>query len=345
MMALINKIIIINLLFLNYSVCSFQVISSVRFSSSPFYRFNRVFFVAISSSTKSVGWGRKETFAETSTNLCTNSNDSSQKEKSEAECLIERAQQLRDEIAVAEKKLDRTTTNRDSQQGDQRVTTSTTKISIPWSVPTSLANDKDNNTTTSDALVFENTKTLGGYRLYVDIGREPGTWMEPRWGASGRRLEFTLDIELTLQRATSHLQKLMIRDKLGGGSKGSSLVYKVVTAPMARMRQGFDQISCFEGAYRIDNVNRQTDDQTIRFFIQTKGKTDGDVSLEPNAPLYFSLPVFGNNKKNNIMLSRKEGIVSIRQMGWHTGWYRKESCIVGVFRAVPIRDARAKDGF
>ena len=38
-----------------------------------------------------------------------------------------------------------------------------------------------------------------GYRLYIDIGREPGTWMDPRWGASSRRLEFTLDVSF-LQR-------------------------------------------------------------------------------------------------------------------------------------------------
>ncbi|KAL3791061.1 hypothetical protein ACHAW5_002838, partial [Stephanodiscus triporus] len=33
-----------------------------------------------------------------------------------------------------------------------------------------------------------------GYQLYLDIGREPGTWMDPRWGASGRRVELTLDM-------------------------------------------------------------------------------------------------------------------------------------------------------
>lgn len=46
-----------------------------------------------------------------------------------------------------------------------------------------------------------------------------------------------------------------------------------------------------------------------------------------------------------MMLSTKEGIASVRQMGWHTGWRREESRIVGVVRAVPIDKARRVDGF
>ena len=43
--------------------------------------------------------------------------------------------------------------------------------------------------------------------------------------------------------------------------------------------------------------------------------------------------------------SSKEGVVTVRQMGWHTGWRRDESRIVGTFRAVPIDKAKQKDGF
>eukprot|EP00956_Cyclotella_meneghiniana_P008937 scaffold12269_cov41-Cyclotella_meneghiniana.AAC.3 len=32
----------------------------------------------------------------------------------------------------------------------------------------------------------------------VDIGREPDTWMDPRWGASGHRIEFTLDVSFPI---------------------------------------------------------------------------------------------------------------------------------------------------
>jgi hypothetical protein len=44
-------------------------------------------------------------------------------------------------------------------------------------------------------------------------------------------------------------------------------------------------------------------------------------------------------------MSTKEGIVTVREMGWHTGWRREESRIVGVVRAIPIERARRRDGF
>jgi hypothetical protein len=61
----------------------------------------------------------------------------------------------------------------------------------------------------------------------------------------------------------------------------------------------------------------------------------------PMGCLYFSIPCFGGASQ----ISSKEGIVTIRQTGWHTGWRREESRIVGTFRAVPIDQAIKKDGF
>ena len=58
--------------------------------------------------------------------------------------------------------------------------------------------------------------------------------------------------------------------------------------------------------------------------------------------LYFSLPCFGGKISQ---LSTKEGPVTIRQIGWNTGWRREESRIVGIFKAVPIDDAKRRDGF
>jgi hypothetical protein len=44
-------------------------------------------------------------------------------------------------------------------------------------------------------------------------------------------------------------------------------------------------------------------------------------------------------------LSKKDGIVSVRQGGWNTGWYRQQSRIVGIFRAVSITDqVKRRDG-
>jgi hypothetical protein len=62
----------------------------------------------------------------------------------------------------------------------------------------------------------------------------------------------------------------------------------------------------------------------------------------PKGALYFAIPAFGGGVAQ---LSKKEGIVSVRQTGWHTGWRREESRIVGTFLAVPIEEARRRDGF
>jgi len=62
----------------------------------------------------------------------------------------------------------------------------------------------------------------------------------------------------------------------------------------------------------------------------------------PKGCLYFSLPCFGNSVSQ---LSTKEGPLTVRQMGWHTGWRREESRMVGMFRALPIEQAKRRDGF
>jgi len=161
--------------------------------------------------------------------------------------------------------------------------------------------------------------------------------MDPRWGASGRRMELSLDVRFgsSLERASPEIASRMVQDNFGGRS---SPTYVLETAEWARLRNGFDRMPCRSGAYRIDTSKNGG---TARFYIDVvDGKTDGDISI-PKGSLYFSLPVFGRIEQ----LSTKEGIVTVRQMGWHTGWRREESRIVGTFRAVPIDKARRIDGF
>jgi hypothetical protein len=171
------------------------------------------------------------------------------------------------------------------------------------------------------------------YRLYVDIGREDGTWMDPRWGASGRRIEFTLDVRFSDQPCNEQaILKAAVKDNLVGKSTG---IYQLDSAPKARLRKGFDEMKCYGGGYRIDSGT------TARFHIRVDGTEEGeygDIAI-PEGFMYFSLPAFASQ------LSKREGPVTVRQPGWHTGWRREESRIVGIFKAVPINDARKRDGF
>ncbi len=206
------------------------------------------------------------------------------------------------------------------------------------------------NTTTDDEKV--------GYRLYIDIGREPGTWMDPRWGASGKRIEFSMDVYFCKNTSITdkEIQKRMDAAKsnnmglLPARSDSSKKIktFALESSKVARLRNGFDQMKCFGGAYRLDddvgNFGGRIQQSTLRFFIDVKGKSDssyGDITIPPGC-LYFSIPCFGNKLSQ---LSSKEGIVTIREMGWNTGWRREESRIVGTFRVLPIDQAKRRDKF
>jgi len=189
-----------------------------------------------------------------------------------------------------------------------------------------------------------------GYRLYFDIGREDGTWMDPTWGRSGKRIEGTIDVSFQLSRddgeedtsrADQDVMSKMVKDNL----TGKSSAVRIIDSSPARLRGGFDKMACRGGGYRIDagNKNRSS---TARFYLEVDGTKEGDGAYGdifiPEGCLYFSLPCFNNGVKQ---LSSKEGIVTVRQMGWHTGWRREESRIIGVFRAVPIEQAKKRDRF
>jgi hypothetical protein len=259
--------------------------------------------------------------------------------REEAEILKAKAEKLRSEIEKNEQENRRRILNRtagveaadiddvDYTKTSSKPSTSTSKpvISSPWSV------------------VHDGEDEYGErYRLYVDVGREEGTWMDPRWGASGKRIPFTIDVKfLSNQLAEEVVADKMVKDNTMGIS---SPAYVLKTAEFARLRDGFDRMRVYGGAYRIDVINGR---YTMRMMIDVDGTTAdqnyvyGDVSI-PKGPLYFSIPCFGGRLDQ---LSTKDGPVTVRQNGWHTGWRRMESRIVGVFNAKPTAEARKKDSY
>ena len=228
--------------------------------------------------------------------------------RQEAEELLERARKLREDLPTKEASTSKSNTDTESKAA--------------------AAEDSTENDGDEESL-------LARYRLYVDIGRESGTWMDPRWAASGKRIDFTLDVALYSDLVPDDLADQMVQDNTWGDK---TPVYNVKALKAARLRSGFDQMKCQQGGYRLDNKST-----TIRFFLSVEGVSDtsyGDVSI-PQGNLYFSLPCFGSPKN----LSTREGPVTVRQMGWHTGWRRLESRIVGTFRAVPLEQAKKRDNF
>eukprot|EP00956_Cyclotella_meneghiniana_P013157 scaffold18839_cov61-Cyclotella_meneghiniana.AAC.3 len=118
-------------------------------------------------------------------------------------------------------------------------------------------------------------------------------------------------------------------------------------APYARLKRGFDKMAILDGGYCIETTtssNRVSSSSTLRFCISVTGTDDdcngsslyGDVSI-PKGNLYFAIPYFGIRSKDGKMaVSTKEGTVTVKQMGWHTGWRREESRILGMFRMQQI---------
>ena len=271
----------------------------------------------------------------------TNSNDNSGGASSTTTTADELARQAQDWLAQAralQEEIISATNDQSYLQKEQANVTTLIKQppkASPWSVPVEPENETDN----AEAV---------DYRLYVDIGREDGTWMDPRWGASGRRIEFTLDVRFLPNAVVVDDPKViqaMVQDNWAGRTSRSQ-VCTLRSAPAARLRQGFDRMTCQDGAFRVDTSRNGA--RTVRFYVRVDGTTPTSGSsyddiYVPSGNLYFSLPVFGSSGVSQ--LSSKEGPVTVRQIGWHTGWRRQESRIVGMFQAVPLHRARQKDGF
>ena len=107
-----------------------------------------------------------------------------------------------------------------------------------------------------------------GYRLYIDIGREGGTWMDRRWGASGRRIPFSVDVKFLTEFASKQEADKMVKDNFGGKSSKPSVL---TVAKSARLRGGFDGMKCHGGCYRIDAARGQ---YTVRFYLEVDGTKD-----------------------------------------------------------------------
>jgi hypothetical protein len=190
------------------------------------------------------------------------------------------------------------------------------------------------------------------YRLNVDIGREEGTWMDPRWGASGRRVEFTLDVSFPPYMdiglsdngsalATEDIVRGLIKSATTNSNQVSN-VYKMNYAPYARLRGGFDKMAVYNGGYLLETSSTRRSSSTLRFYLSVAGTNNdasyGDVSI-PEGNLYFAVPYFGSTNASggkSMVLSKKEGTVTVKQMGWNTGWRREESRILGIFYAAPL---------
>ena len=175
----------------------------------------------------------RKTRAFQGSSLFQSQSDYTQKDlREEADELLSRARKLREEIGATTNKVEDGSIARNKQS--------------LWSVKNEEPGDE--------------------YRLYVDIGREEGTWMDRRWGASGRRIPFTIDVKFLMSLASTSSSAKMVQDNYMGESSES---FNIATAGTARLRGGFDKMKCAGGGcYRIDSAKGKN---TVRFYLEVEG--------------------------------------------------------------------------
>ena len=183
-----------------------------------------------------------------------------------------------------------------------------------------------------------------------DLGREDGTWMPPRWAASGARYEFSLDVKLggsasvaaaaekegaasvaawfdsRAARGSRSASKETRRDKyLGGDGSGGVVVLEGRQPTRPKIRNYPAPFTVVPGCWtRAGKVN----DGSLKLWMQVgdEGVEFEDLALPPGERLFMTAPAWGRT------LSNRGGVVSVRV----NAIWRTEYRIVGRWKAVPI---------
>ena len=145
-------------------------------------------------------------------------------------------------------------------------------------------------------------------RLRLDIGREPGTWMPPTWGLSGRRVCFDVAVELRPDG---------VCDCLGVGA--------------------YIAASFSPGTWRVEG-------DTLRLTLVLNSElTRGDVTL-PAGPLHLKTRAWGATvaSRGNVLLLQSRWF--IRREFRTAGTFRAEPLPEGDV-AIALRPARTMERF
>lgn len=132
------------------------------------------------------------------------------------------------------------------------------------------------------------------WKLSLDIGREPGTWMPKDWGVSGERLKLNLELEFTEDQ-------LYDREEFLGGIGDARILHvkgnEMTLAPS--LTEGSRQIRVLDGGWRVAKGQGPMGTDLVRFYIETeelisrKGK---DIYLRPGR-IYCNAGYFATNRK------------------------------------------------
>eukprot|EP00903_Cladosiphon_okamuranus_P014178 g13175.t1 len=170
-----------------------------------------------------------------------------------AEKALERAKQLRQEVADLEEELakGKPKIREDQPQPD---VVDRERARVLASSPFSLAPSQ--------------------WLVMLDVGREKGTWMPQNWGISGRRVEVDLLVKF-----------------LPGGDMEAKVDSPFVDMTVTPGRWSVGAAEGTNRRRPASSLGSLTSD-TCRFWVEASGLTRGDVTI-PEGKLYFAVPCWG----------------------------------------------------
>lgn len=144
------------------------------------------------------------------------------------------------------------------------------------------------------------------WRVMLNIGREPGTWMPKTWGVSGERLLLNLEVEFTPKQL---FDKEIFLNGLGG-----SKVLRVVSNELTlgpSMTEGSRNVRVKDGGWKICVGEGPMGTDILRFYVELEKEVrhqGGDVYC-PAGRIYCTCGYFpqnGTSLSNKRMVLRKK---------------------------------------
>mmetsp|Transcript_20064 Transcript_20064/g.44682 ORF Transcript_20064/g.44682 Transcript_20064/m.44682 type:complete len:466 (+) Transcript_20064:53-1450(+) len=192
--------------------------------------------------------------------------------------------------------------------------------------------------------VHASEKALVGtyWKVALDIGREPGTWMPSDWGVSGQRLMLQLQIQFRDDFVVGSREDFL-------GDRGGSLVHVVqndgVVGPT--LSQSGEHVRFKDGAWTISRGEGPAGTDLLRFYVELEEKVErGDVYCPAGKIFltcgYFDIAHRGHSRKrdlekkledladehNNILDAlNEEGFFSLKRMQTWTLLQQKKADI------------------
>ena len=145
------------------------------------------------------------------------------------------------------------------------------------------------------------------WRLMLNVGRVPGTWMPKTWGASGEKLHLKLEVEFTAE-------ELYEREDFFNGLSDGSKVLRVIKneASLAPcMTEGGRTVRVVDGGWRVASHEGPLGTSVLRFYFNIEEETrhlGSDVYL-PCGRVYGTCGYFPMTARSNVDgrgTSRKE---------------------------------------